>query len=208
MAAILFDQLLSAGQPVLAVAFLILASWLLFRTRFRRRKPLLGVEAPPDRLAAAFQPLRAPSGDEGDERMASLTAAWIAKGTSVLDQPVPSEVAAPGPPLSTAPPPMEPAPEPAPSAAENWLAQQVDAEELVRWGKRAAREGDLLVAHRLFARALEVDPDNEDAWLWRAGTTDQPREAVRCLEQVLRINPFNERAHRGLSEATRRLRGA
>lgn len=205
------DRLLSAGQPILAVVFFMLALWLLFGRRFGLlpgRKPMPEVGAPPARLAAAFQPLNAPPKGQPDERMASLTAAWIAKGTGVLDRPVADDSVTVAPAPVAPPPPSEPAAQPAAAQADNWLAHQVDGGELIRWGKQAAREGDLLVAHRLFARAVEIDPNNEEAWLWRAGTSDQPLEAVRCLEQALRINPFNERAHRGLSEAKRRLAGA
>ena len=60
-------------------------------------------------------------------------------------------------------------------------------------------------AYRIFVRALTIDPDNEEAWLWRAGTAQHPREAIRSLEQVLLINPNNVRARRGLEELQRRF---
>ena len=192
----------SVGQPLLAVLFLILALRLLFGRRLGwsmpgRRPAVSNVEAPPARLAAAFQPLQA-AAPSGDEKVSNLTAAWIAKGASTLDRPAPAE-----------PPPAEPPPvwtAPAPRTAEP-LGHQVSAEELIRWGQQAARAGDRPVAYRLFIRAIEVDPTNESAWLWRAGTCDQTEEALRCLEQVLLINPNNQRALRGLAESQRRLAG-
>jgi hypothetical protein len=79
--------------------------------------------------------------------------------------------------------------------------------ELLRQGQKAARAGDRLVAYRLFVHVLELDPDNEEAWLWRAGTAEQPDEMVRCLTRVLEINPDNPRARRGLAEVQERLAG-
>jgi tetratricopeptide (TPR) repeat protein len=79
--------------------------------------------------------------------------------------------------------------------------------ELLRQGREAARAGDRLVAYRLFVQVLELDPDSEEAWLWRAGTAEQPDEMVRCLTRVLEINPDNPRARRGLAEVQERLAG-
>jgi hypothetical protein len=79
--------------------------------------------------------------------------------------------------------------------------------ELLRQGREAARAGDRLVAYRLFVHVLELDPDSEEAWLWRAGTAEQPDEMVRCLTRVLEINPDNPRARRGLAEVQERLAG-
>ena len=80
-----------------------------------------------------------------------------------------------------------------------------DVPELMRWGQQAARGGDRLVGHRLFVRALESEPDYVEAWLWRAATTDQPDETIRCLERALELDPGNSRARRGLEECRRRL---
>jgi tetratricopeptide (TPR) repeat protein len=140
--------------------------------------------------------MQATGAREGDETVSNLTAAWIAKGASTLDRPAPAPPEPPPPPVWSPPP-----------QSNDAAAHQVDLEELLRWGQQAARAGDRLVAYRLFVRALEVDPTNEYAWLWRAGTCDRSEEAIRCLEQVLLINPNNERARRGLSESKRRLAG-
>jgi hypothetical protein len=78
-----------------------------------------------------------------------------------------------------------------------------DAAELLLWGQRAARAGDRPIAYRLFSRVLDVDPLNEEAWLWRGGTSDDPGETVRCLERVIELNPANDRARRGLAEVQR-----
>jgi hypothetical protein len=46
---------------------------------------------------------------------------------------------------------------------------------------------------------LQEDPDNERAWLWLSGVVDPLDERCYCLEQVLRINPANATARRGLA---------
>ena len=80
---------------------------------------------------------------------------------------------------------------------------RLDVQKLVLWGQRAARAGDRQVAYRVFLLALKLDPANEIAWLWRAGTAEQPEETVHCLKRVLQLNPRNARARRGLEEAQR-----
>lgn len=78
-----------------------------------------------------------------------------------------------------------------------------DPAELLLWGQQAARAGERPVAYGLFIQVLDVEPLNEEAWLWRAGTSADPGEAVRCLERVLELNPANDRARRGLAELQR-----
>ena len=84
----------------------------------------------------------------------------------------------------------------------------VDTRSLVRWGQRAARSGDLEVAQRVFSLVTEVDPTNEEAWLWRAGTSREPSQTLRYLERVLALNPGNLRARRGLAEIEAQLPAA
>jgi hypothetical protein len=75
----------------------------------------------------------------------------------------------------------------------------LDAPALVRRGQQAAREGSRTIAHRFFLEALDIDPSQEEAWLWLAATSDDPRESRHCLEFVLSRNPSHERAQRGLA---------
>jgi hypothetical protein len=92
-----------------------------------------------------------------------------------------------------------------PSKPVTSTANQLDVEDLLRWGQQAARAGDRLVAYRLFVQAVKIDPTSEEAWVWRAATAGQPDEARESLEQVLQINPTNERARRGIDEIERRF---
>jgi hypothetical protein len=82
----------------------------------------------------------------------------------------------------------------------NATPAEQDPTELLLWGQRAARAGERLLAYRLFIRVLDLEPLNEETWLWRAGTSDDPAEMVRCLERVIELNPANDRARRGLAE--------
>jgi hypothetical protein len=93
----------------------------------------------------------------------------------------------------------------APTSAWSESSSGPDVAELMRWGQQAARGGDRLVGHRLFVRALESEPENVEAWLWRAATTDQAKETIYCLERALELDPGNSRARRGLEECRRRL---
>ena len=74
------------------------------------------------------------------------------------------------------------------------------AGDLVLTGKDLARRGCREEAHRAFTAALAFDPRREEAWLWRAGTAARPEETLACLHHVLRLNPTNARALRGLAE--------
>lgn len=61
-------------------------------------------------------------------------------------------------------------------------------------GVAAIRAGNNVLAQRLLTELLERDPGNEFAWQWLASVAKTPQEAERCWQQVLAINPINERA--------------
>lgn len=78
-------------------------------------------------------------------------------------------------------------------------ANPAEARELVERGIAAARGGQRRVAAGLLARALKLDPCDERAWLWLSGVVDDPAQRAFCLHAVLRINPQNPHARRGLT---------
>ncbi len=78
-------------------------------------------------------------------------------------------------------------------------ADQVPA--LVALGRRLAEAGHKQFAYPLLKRATDLDDRNEEAWLWRAGLTDNRREMITSLNQVLALNPDNPRARSGLDWA-------
>lgn len=70
---------------------------------------------------------------------------------------------------------------------------------MVREGVSAYRAGRKEEARTLLMRAVEIDQYNEQAWLWLSAVVESVDEQRTCLENVITINPNNERAKQGLS---------
>lgn len=64
----------------------------------------------------------------------------------------------------------------------------------LRAGIKAAQRGDRAEARQLLMRVTEADPHCESAWLWLASISEYPEELLIFLNNVLDINPENERA--------------
>lgn len=62
----------------------------------------------------------------------------------------------------------------------------------------AFREGDDIRAKDYLTRALREDHNKVDTWLWMSAVVETISERVYCLQNVLRIDPKNEVAHKGL----------
>jgi tetratricopeptide (TPR) repeat protein len=163
-----------SGLKALAASVTLAAAWQLTR-----------------RLRRSFAAHRAalPVGNSGAQ--AALVAAWTSKASRPPARPEP----APEPLLFQPPPPPPLAPIPMQE-----LADPAAAGDFLNWGRQAARSGDQLVAYRLLMQAVRLEPRSQDAWLWLAGTCDDRDEAIHCLEQVLKLNPANAFAQRGLAE--------
>jgi hypothetical protein len=73
-------------------------------------------------------------------------------------------------------------------------------ERNLREGIEAARRGDKLTARRLLQSVLQQDRTNETALMWMASVVDTAPEKRAYLEQVLRINPNNDRARQALEK--------
>ncbi len=69
-----------------------------------------------------------------------------------------------------------------------------EAARLVQEGHELAGKGDKEPAFKLFAQAVELDPQSELGWLGCAQTTDDPRAGFGFVKHVLRINPKNPEA--------------
>jgi twitching motility two-component system response regulator PilG len=65
---------------------------------------------------------------------------------------------------------------------------------LLRDAVAAAKIGDKPLARALLREILESNPNNEQAWLWRAAVAEDRAEAMSFLEKVLAINPENRQA--------------
>ncbi|MBN1994403.1 MAG: tetratricopeptide repeat protein [Anaerolineae bacterium] len=64
---------------------------------------------------------------------------------------------------------------------------------------KAIKSGDKAGGKQILARFLKAEPTNEAAWLWLAQALDNDEQRRHCLEQVLKINPDNEMAQRGMA---------
>ena len=60
------------------------------------------------------------------------------------------------------------------------------------------RAGNKEAGRTLLLQCCGEDPGNELSWLWLAGVTENPEEAIDYLNRVLDLNPQNERARSGL----------
>ena len=62
----------------------------------------------------------------------------------------------------------------------------------------AVRAGRKTEARALLQTILAADPSHEDAWLWMSAVVDSDAQRAECLRRVLRINPHNAAARKGL----------
>lgn len=72
--------------------------------------------------------------------------------------------------------------------------------EITKQGIAALRAGDRVTARSLLSQAIQQDPDDATAWLWLTGALDHDEARIDALKQVLRIDPGNQAAVRGLSQ--------
>ena len=79
-----------------------------------------------------------------------------------------------------------------------------DFRTLLKKGISAAQAGDRELARTLLSRSAELEPKNQDAWMWLASISEYPEELLAFLEKVLDIEPNNQRAAEWRS-ATRTL---
>ena len=69
---------------------------------------------------------------------------------------------------------------------------------LLNEGIRALHSQDKARARALLSEVVALDPRSEQAWLWLSGAVETDAERVRCLEQVLALNPHSQPALQGL----------
>jgi CheY-like chemotaxis protein len=69
-----------------------------------------------------------------------------------------------------------------------------EVKKMLRSGIKAAQNGNRSEARHFLLNVTEVQPENEDAWLWLASISEYPEELLIFLNNVLKINPENEKA--------------
>jgi CheY-like chemotaxis protein/tetratricopeptide (TPR) repeat protein len=69
-----------------------------------------------------------------------------------------------------------------------------DVKKMLRSGISLAKEGNRVEARQMLLGVTEVEPNNETAWLWLASISEYPEELLVFLQNVLKVNPDNERA--------------
>jgi hypothetical protein len=71
---------------------------------------------------------------------------------------------------------------------------------LLHQAVQLAQAGQRAEARLLIWQFLQTEPNNETAWLWLASVAADQAEYQRALNEVLRINPENQRAKQLLAE--------
>jgi hypothetical protein len=71
--------------------------------------------------------------------------------------------------------------------------------ELTKAGIRIFRAGDRQKAARLFARAVQLDARDEEAWYWLSACVNDIEKKRYCLQKVLELNPQSVKAKRRLN---------
>lgn len=74
----------------------------------------------------------------------------------------------------------------------------MDVDQLLAEGIGAAKAREVDRARELLLQVVEIDEENESAWLWLSGLMPSKQDRRVCLENVLTINPDNEMARKGL----------
>ena len=69
---------------------------------------------------------------------------------------------------------------------------------MFREALEAIEQNQRVRARDLLTRLLRVDKENIDYWLWLSTVVDSDKERLFCLKSVLRIDPNNQAAQRGL----------
>jgi hypothetical protein len=66
-------------------------------------------------------------------------------------------------------------------------------------GVAAAKAGKMEEAQEWLVALLQIDRYNEQGWVWLSDTADNDQDRLDCMLEVLKINPDNALARRGLA---------
>jgi len=73
-------------------------------------------------------------------------------------------------------------------------SRSADVSQMLQAGIKAAQAGNRAEARQLLVQVTEAEPENESAWLWLASISEYPEELLVFLNNILDVNPNNERA--------------
>ncbi len=76
---------------------------------------------------------------------------------------------------------------------------------LLQQGITAVKEGNKTKARSILSQVVQADPKNGQAWLWLSSVVETDEQRIQCLENVLKVNPNDQVAQRGL-ERLRKIR--
>lgn len=79
-------------------------------------------------------------------------------------------------------------------------SQQEEAAKLRNDAIHEIRSGNQEKGRQWLEQAVELNPNDEHAWLWLSSVVSATTDKRRCLERVLSINPASEAAKRGLAK--------
>jgi hypothetical protein len=79
-----------------------------------------------------------------------------------------------------------------------------EVDNLIEQGKAAIKAGRKDEAKAALTKAVELDEASEQGWLWLSACVESVEEQQICLENVLAINPANEKAKKGLAAITQK----
>lgn len=71
---------------------------------------------------------------------------------------------------------------------------------LTQQGIEAMRRGDKAAARQLLQQAIQQNPQDINAWLWLSGAVSTEQERLKCLQQVIKIDPENAVAAKGIAQ--------
>jgi tetratricopeptide (TPR) repeat protein len=72
-------------------------------------------------------------------------------------------------------------------------------EEMLANGIAAVKAGQMAEAQEWLIALLQIDRYNEQGWLWLSGAADNDQDRLECIQELLKINPGNVFAQRGLA---------
>lgn len=76
--------------------------------------------------------------------------------------------------------------------------------DLTQQGIAAMKNGDIKRARQLLRAAVEQNPDDVKSWLWLSGAVKTDQERAICLQEVLKLDPDNATAARGVAQMVAR----